>query len=264
MVRLTNWHGITETAGTVERKLRKNAIFKIIPILLSLTCAIINVISPIKAVKTNIELKENEAKSTGEIFTHGEAGQRRVALTFDDGPHKEFTPEILDILKRENICATFFVVGQNAENMPDMIDRLMDEGHEIGNHTYEHTFLKGLDKERQTREIDLCDDELFYHSEYCTHLLRPPGGLYDDNVIDICAERGYSIVIWSIDTRDWTGASTQKIIDTVMDNLEDGSIILLHDFNRPGSHTVEAVSQLIPEIKKLGYSFVTVSELIGE
>lgn len=199
-----------------------------------------------------------------EIYAHGEAGQRRVALTFDDGPHEVFTPHILDILEKEEVNATFFVVGKNAETYPELIDRIIDDGHEIGNHTFEHTYLKGLDRTRQTREIELCDDELFYHSEYNSHLLRPPGGLYDDNVLDICAERGYAIVIWSIDTRDWAGTSAEEIAKTVLDNIEDGAIILMHDYNRRGSHTVEAVSYLVPEIKKLGYSFVTVSELIGK
>lgn len=200
----------------------------------------------------------------GDVCTHGEAGQKRVALTFDDGPHKEFTPLVLDVLKEENVKATFFIVGKNAEQYPDIIDRILAEGCELGNHTYEHTYLKGLDKSTQTREIDLCDDELFYHSEYCTHLLRPPGGLYDDSVIEICAKRDYKIIIWSIDTRDWTGASEIEIENEVMSNIDDGAIVLMHDFNRPGSHTVEALKKIIPEIKQLGYSFVTVSELLEQ
>lgn len=203
-----------------------------------------------------------------DVYNHGECStvpdRPRIALTFDDGPHGTFTPQILDILAQNNVKATFFVVGENAAAHPEILERTLAEGHEIGNHTYAHEYLKGKPRGTQCREIDLCDYEIFDHSEYCSHLLRPPGGLYDENVKDLCAEKGYSIIIWSVDTRDWTGASAADIEKCVLDGLEDGAIVLMHDFNRPDSHTVEALRDLIPEIRRLGYDFVTVSELIGK
>lgn len=211
---------------------------------------------------------QTAAEGVCEVYNHGENREStrapRVALTFDDGPHKVFTPQILDLLRENGIRATFFMVGENISANPDLLERTLREGHEVGNHTYAHAYLKGKPKDTQVREIDLCDYEIFDHSEYCTHLLRPPGGLYDDNVLEICAERGYSVIIWSVDTRDWTGAPAGEIEQTVLAGLEDGAIILMHDFNRPDSHTVEALRDLIPRIRRLGYEFVTVSELIGE
>lgn len=203
-----------------------------------------------------------------EVYCHGESRaaevsrKPRVALTFDDGPHGVFTPQVLDLLKKYNVRATFFVVGENVGQYPDILERTLREGHEIGNHTYAHEYLKGKPRDKQAREIDLCDYEIYDHSEYCAHLLRPPGGLYDDNVMKICAERGYTMIIWSVDTRDWTGASAREIEQSVFAGLEDGAIILMHDFNRPDSHTVEALASIIPKIQDLGYEFVTVSQLI--
>ena len=201
------------------------------------------------------------------VYRCGSAGSEcgegpRVALTFDDGPHPVFTPQILDLLAENGIHATFFVVGENVRAHPELLERTLKEGHEIGNHTYDHAYLKGKARDTQEREIDLCDYEIFDHSEYCAHLLRPPGGLFDDNVVEICSERGYKIIIWSIDTRDWTGVGADTIVRTVMDGLEDGAIILMHDFNRTDSHTVEALRALIPRIRDAGYEFVTVSEIL--
>jgi len=104
---------------------------------------------------------------------------------------------------------------------------------------------------------------IYNHSEYSTNIFRPPGGLYDDTLIDICAERGYSVVLWSIDTRDWAGTSTADICSEIYKYVQNGSIILMHDYVCCESHTAEALREVIPKLKELGYCFVTISELIG-
>ena len=197
------------------------------------------------------------------VYSIGTPEGHLIALTFDDGPHEVKTPEILDILKEYDIHATFFVVGENAEKNETIVDRIFEEGHEIGNHTLTHKYLHGEGRHVVEREIDLCDDVIFNHSEYHSVVFRPPGGIYDDDLMAVCMERGYSVVLWSIDTRDWAGTSAIDICKEVYKNIEDGSIILMHDYVCGESHTAEALRIIIPELKKLGYRFVTVSELIG-
>ena len=197
------------------------------------------------------------------VYTMGDTTEHMIALTFDDGPHPEKTPEILNVLDRHEVKGTFYVVGENAQSNPKLIEDILRSGHEIGNHTFHHKYLYGKDRACMELEIDLCDDELFYHSEYNAITFRPPGGLYDANLMKICAERGYSMILWSVDTRDWEGKSAFEIEREILSNVKDGSIILMHDFVSGESHTAEALESVIPKLKKLGYRFVTVSELIG-
>ncbi len=199
------------------------------------------------------------------VYSSGSDSNHSIALTFDDGPHSDKTPEILDILKEYDVKATFFVVGENVKNNSDILERMITDGHEIGNHTFGHKYLfKDKNSKRDMeREIDLCDDEIFNHSEYSSVLFRPPGGIYDSTLASVCGERGYSMVLWSIDTRDWEGKSAVEIENEIMTNISDGSIILMHDYVSGQSYTAEALREVIPKLKKLGYCFVTVSELIG-
>ncbi len=209
-----------------------------------------------------LPLKAFASESNCPVFTAGKTEEHLIALTFDDGPHAEKTPEILDILKEHEISATFFIVGENADINEDIVERIINEGHEIGNHTFGHEYLGGKPRRVMEREIDLCDDVIFNHSEYNTILFRPPGGIYDATLTSVCAERGYSVVLWSIDTRDWTGAPAYLIENEVMKYADDGAIVLMHDYVCGESHTAEALRSFIPKLKKLGYRFVTVSELI--
>lgn len=198
-----------------------------------------------------------------QVYTIGNTEEHKIALTFDDGPHSEKTPRILDILRENDVNATFFIVGENAAGNEEIIERIISEGHEIGNHTFGHKYLFKADRQLMEREIDLCDDEIFNHSEYNATLFRPPGGIYDDLLTDVCNERGYDMVLWSIDTRDWAGTSAADIEREILDNVEDGAIILMHDYVCGESYTDAALKRVIPKLKELGYSFVTVSELIG-
>lgn len=194
------------------------------------------------------------------VFSHGKPGCGRIAITFDDGPDPHLTPAILDILDEYSVKATFFVVGKNAKAYPDLIDREIAAGHEIGNHTYSHKYLGGAGCELTKSEISACDSMIFEHDEYCTKLFRPPGGIMNDDIPGICTSMGYSVVLWSVDTRDWSGRSAPEIINEIMKHVTDGAVILMHDGVR--GHTAEALIRVIPELKRSGYEFVTVSELI--
>ncbi len=197
-----------------------------------------------------------------EVYGCGKENCGMIALTFDDGPHPQYTPEILDILKEAKIKATFFVIGENAAASPRLVDRIIEEGHEIGNHTYSHVFLDKKSEQEKIADIERCDCEIYLHNEYSARILRPPGGRYDSGLLRICAERGYDVVLWSVDTRDWTGASAEEIAHELLCNVKDGSIILMHDYCGRKSHTAEALRYVIPRLKEMGYGFATVSEII--
>jgi len=224
----------------------------------TIVCALILTVTTVYSSEA-----KNEKSVNCPIYTMGECEGRYIALTFDNGPHPSKTNEILDILSDNQIKATFFVVGKNAYDNEEIVERIINEGHEIGNHTFCHKYLSGEGRSLVEREIDLCDDVIYNHSEYSTNIFRPPGGLYDDTLIDICAERGYSVVLWSIDTRDWAGTSTADICSEIYKYVQNGSIILMHDYVCCESHTAEALREVIPKLKELGYCFVTISELIG-
>lgn len=205
--------------------------------------------------------ESDERSNECRVFSHGDGGSGRIALTFDDGPDPTLTPKILDILKRYNARATFFVIGQNAERYPDIIDLELSWGHEIGNHTYTHKYLGHAEDMVTEAEIYECDSRIFEHNEYAPRLFRPPGGIMNDRIKSVCAAMGYNVVLWSIDTRDWSGVSADDISAEILENIRDGAVVLMHDGVR--GHTAEALEDILPQLKAMGYECVTVSELIG-
>lgn len=179
-----------------------------------------------------------------------------IALTFDDGPTKRYTPVILDALKEHNASATFFVLGSKAESEPELLQRMVMEGNEIGNHTYSHKQLTTLSKEKIEEEITHTQESIFKVTNQYPDLIRPPYGSRNDTVFQ-CADHK-KIVTWTIDTEDWRSKNVQKVVDKVLSEVEDGSIILMHDMY---ASTAEAAVILIPELQERGYQLVTVSEL---
>lgn len=184
-----------------------------------------------------------------------------IALTFDDGPHPRYTPQILDILQEYGITATFFVIGVNAVNYPDAMERLIDSGCEIGNHTYSHCVLNGA-KAACIEEIKECEERIARRGNR-SKLLRPPEGKLGTDTLAAASELGYDIVLWSIDTLDWNHNSPTNIANTVLNSVKGGDIILMHDYISHGSPTCDALRLMIPELLGRGYSFVSVSELIS-
>lgn len=186
----------------------------------------------------------------------------KIALTFDDGPHPKWTAEILDILEEYNIKTTFFVIGKNAELYPDIVKREIDEGHEIGNHSYSHIFLNK--RENETIENELSTVSSMISDSYNTEIsiIRPPGGLFDKNLEKYALANNCSIVLWSVDTLDWKHSSPESIIENILSNTSSGDIILMHDFISGSSPTPEVLRSVIPVLIERGFEFVTVSELL--
>ncbi|MBR4206114.1 MAG: polysaccharide deacetylase family protein [Clostridia bacterium] len=193
------------------------------------------------------------------------AGREKcVALTFDDGPHPTETEEILSILDEYGVKATFFLIGENAERWPELVEKEIRAGHEIGNHSYSHPDLSKADYETVCREIDEAERAVWENSEFRTRLFRPPGGCFGEAVVRAAKERDYTLVCWSVDTRDWAHTPTDQIVRNVMTNAEGGDILLFHDSIAGDTPTPQALRIILPRLIGEGYRFVTVSELLRE
>ena len=179
---------------------------------------------------------------------------KAVALTFDDGP-SSFTNRLLDCLEQNNAKATFFMVGTEIASFPDEVKRMKDLGCELGNHTYDHTDLATLSADEISSEISKVDEQLVNLTGQGASVVRPPYGSVNDTVK---ATVGTPMILWSIDTLDWKTQDVESTVEEVMNNVEDGSIILMHDIY---STSVDAAEILIPQLIEDGYQLVTVHEL---
>jgi peptidoglycan/xylan/chitin deacetylase (PgdA/CDA1 family) len=147
---------------------------------------------------------------------------------------------------------------------PDIAIREVNEGHEIANHTYDHHFLKQVTPEQLKEEIRQTQETIFEVTEQMPHIFRPPGGFYDRALIDLAREEHFTVVMWSWyqDTKDWKKPGVDKIVNTVLNHVHNGDIVLFHDLQGDCSQTVSALKRILPELKRQGYRFVTVTELI--
>lgn len=198
------------------------------------------------------------------IYAANRDAGKYVALTFDDGPHPVYTEQILEILAENDAKATFFVIGKNAESYPDLVAKEFEAGHEIGNHTYSHPNMKSISVDKAMEEISRTQDIVCDITGVRPQLFRSPGGIFSDELVLAVEDLDCKPILWSWrqDTRDWSLPSVDSVVKTVLNNLQDGDIILFHDYNMKGSPTPEALKIILPELKKRGYSFVTVSELL--
>jgi len=200
----------------------------------------------------------------GDVFSSCYQTQsKKIALTFDDGPHPRYTPEILQILDEYGIKGTFFVVGQNVGYYPDLVKAEIDGGHEVGNHTFSHANLRLEGYEAVCGEIGRTERVIYENTDYRSKLLRPPEGIYSQTVCDAAADCDYTIVLWSIDTKDWAHNPSEKIAEQILSDVRGGDIILFHDFIAKDSPTPAALRLIIPKLLEEGYKFVTVSELLA-
>lgn len=177
-----------------------------------------------------------------------------IALTFDDGPG-EYTEELINCLVENNAKATFFMLGQNVEAYPEIAKELSDAGMELGNHSYSHPDLVTIGAEAAAQQVSNTDAALKAATGFEATVMRPPGGSFNDSVkvaID------HPLIIWSIDTRDWATKSEDQTYQVVMDNAQDGSVVLMHDIHE---WSVKAAIRMIPDLIAKGFKLVTVSEL---
>ena len=204
------------------------------------------------------------------LYHQGAGGPHQVALTFDDGPDPKWTPKILDILKAENVKAAFFLVGANAEKYPDLVRRIVAEGHEIGNHTYYHPNLAECWPEHIRLELNATQLLLETITGRSTTLFRPPyladtspSKITELTPLQLAQELGYLVVLENIDPQDWARPGADVILQRVKQQRRDGSIILLHDAGGDRAQTVEALPQILDYLKTRGDSVVLISTLLG-
>ena len=179
-----------------------------------------------------------------------------IAFTFDDGPHRGSTDRLLDGLRERGAKGTFFLVGQEIDEARDLVERMRDEGHQIGNHTWSHKRLDELSPDEIAQEIGKTDALLKTVAGEGEYWLRPPYGFLRPGTENLV---GVPVVKWSVDPRDWESRNAPQIIRAVADAAQPGSIVLLHDIY-PTS--VDAALQLIDALSADGYQFVTVEELL--
>ena len=183
-----------------------------------------------------------------------------VALTFDDGPYDVVDNKLLDLLEQYGVKATFFVVGNRLQHYPDIVERMVADGHEIGVHTWEHATLTKLDEAGIIRQIDLTQEALQNMVGYTCDALRPPGGAYNDFVKQVVGSQGMYLANWSVDTLDWKYRDADSVYEKAMSGVHDGAIILCHDLYES---TAAAMERVIPELIERGYQLVTLSELLS-
>ncbi len=199
-------------------------------------------------------------KWPGEPSYAGEIDPSRpmVALTYDDGPSKSVTPRILDKLESVGGRATFFMVGQQVERNPEIVNRVVQMGCEVGNHTFDHTEMVKLTQEGLLNEIQLTSEAIYNCTGIRPLIVRPPGGNETDSGMDVLGYLSMPAILWSVDTRDWKTRDAAQTINTVLTTVQDGDIVLMHDLY---DATGDASMTIIDELVARGYQLVTVSEL---
>ncbi|MFD0674553.1 polysaccharide deacetylase family protein [Cohnella sp. GCM10027633] len=191
--------------------------------------------------------------------------RKLVALTFDDGPDGKYTPQVLDILQEYGVKGTFFLVGPQVDKYPDTANRILDEGHSIGNHTWSHKDLTKLTDKEISEQIDKTQQAIADVTGFTPSLMRAPYGAMSDALLDALHERGMSHVYWTVDTRDWAGTSVADMRKDVRSHAKPGAIILMHSFGGRKNaleHTLALLPLIIEDLKAKGFEFVTVEEMI--
>lgn len=194
------------------------------------------------------------------IFQHPDVDcnkEKCVALTFDDGPGR-YTERLLNQLKEAKVPATFYLLGQNAPVYPKTVQRMVHEGHQLGNHTLSHKSLTTLSKAQVSHEVRDSAKEIEKVAGTSPDTMRPPYGARNK---DVDSRIDVPLVLWDVDTLDWQHRDSKKTVKIAMDEVSDGSIILMHDIHES---SVKAVPNLIKKLKKKGYKLVTVNELFAD
>lgn len=231
-----------------------------------LDISIIIIVLMIISIYTNDSIAVYTFSSTNNaVITSGSKENKIIAISFDDGPHPKYTTQILDLLKEYDIKATFFVLGKHAELYPEIIKRQILEGHEIGNHSYSHVNMKKVSNKVIKEEYQKTQEIIYSISNTKPKIFRPPYGNYNNEIIKIVTNDDSSVILWTYyqDSKDWSNPGIDAIINTTLSKIQNGDIILFHDYvYKPESHTVEALKTILPQLIDEGYKFVTISELI--
>ena len=212
-------------------------------------CCFIGISKKTKETEGEIQQKESVEES-------GVKEKPSIAITFDDGPSSRYTDRLLDGLKERNVKASFFLIGENAEENPVLVERIYKEGHLIGNHTYSHVQITHLSEKDAANEIERTDQVISAITGEHVAYMRPPFGAWQRE-LEIKME--VLPVLWSVDPLDWTTENVDEIVSKVVTEVEEGDIILLHDCY---ASSVEAALRIVDILQKEGYEFVTVDRLL--
>ncbi|MBX5437509.1 MAG: polysaccharide deacetylase family protein [Alicyclobacillaceae bacterium] len=202
-----------------------------------------------------------------EVILRGPADRKRVALTFDDGPDQVWTPQILRILAQYAVKATFMCVGRRVQEHPQVLQWLVREGHEVGNHTFSHPNLTKIPLVEVRNQIVQTENEIHRVSGVRPRFFRPPYGALSDEVIREVRALGDIIIFWDVDSLDWARLTAVQVATNVLAHTAPGTIILMHSAGGNGeslANTVQALPYIIQTLREQGYTFTTVSDLLGQ
>lgn len=210
----------------------------------------------------------NPNVSVGGVYNSSKVSYSRVptnlpyiALTFDDGPHPQNTPRLLDMLRERNIKATFYVVGKNVKVYPNIVRRIVAEGHEIGNHTLTHPNLSKMSSSAVRRELNAARDSIIATCGVKPRTMRPPyGALTSSQRSWIYNEYGYPTILWDVDPNDWKKPGASVVASRILNGTRNGSIVLAHDLHK---QTIDAMPATLDGLLRKGFKFVTVSQLLS-
>lgn len=191
----------------------------------------------------------------------GDTTKKEIYLTFDEGYENGYTPQILDTLKANNVKAAFFVTGSYVEKKPDLVKRMVAEGHIVGNHSDTHPSMPIISSEEIRKELKTVEKQVQQLTGYKMRFFRPPRGEFNQRVLDVAHEEGYITIFWSMAYRDWLvdqQPGKEAAYDYVVNNIHNGAIILLHAVSRSNA---EALDSIIKELKKQGYTFKSLDQL---
>ncbi|WP_379126982.1 polysaccharide deacetylase family protein [Paenibacillus sp. sgz500958] len=217
-----------------------------------------------KVKKSSLSLSQLLHKYPDTIKTQGPR-VRSIALTFDDVPDPRFTPQLLDVLRRYHVKATFFVVGSRAEKHPGLVRRMIREGHAVGNHSYNHPQFTKIGINDFRRQIIRTEDIIQRLGGYKPRFIRPPYGEISEGQLKWARSRGYQVVNWNVDSLDWRNLSKTQVKSNILTRAGKGAIILQHGGGGRGSNlrgSIQALPDVITLMRKRGYTFVTVPQLL--
>lgn len=212
------------------------------------------------AIRAGAELEAGMV-DRGELIVRGDRRRRQIALTFDDGPGP-FTAAVLEVLRRHGAVATFFCVGLQAHAHPHLLEQIVAGGHELANHTWSHPYLPDLSAEELAVQVGRTNDSLRRVTGQEPVFVRPPYGGRDPAVMRWLAASGLVTVLWDVEAADWELPGAQAIEAAILDNVRNGSIVLLHDGSGDRSQTVAALAAALPRLAAQGYEFVPVSRFL--
>lgn len=203
------------------------------------------------------------------VVLRGRLDENKMALSFDDGPDTTYTPAVLDKLNEYDVKATFFLVGERAEAHPEIVERIVKEGHEIANHTWDHPKMTEIPVEEVRDQINQTEKKLHEITGHATRMYRPPYGFQNEELVKVMGDLNYSIIIWSQDSLDWKDLTSEEVADNILSDITPGAIILQHSAGGMAGEedglmrTVDALDKVIPKLQDDGTEFVTVSELLN-